>query len=288
MSERFEDIIRKKLNETEPVPGDNFWDKLERELDERHFQGLVQEKLENAQISEPSDRVWAGIESTLHPASGFRFIPFHYLAAAATVLLVLGLSFWFVSKDRLVNPDLSNPSVSEARENHQSPNDTLPKVNEAPRTFAQNPVEEGSPQTKHRVQTIPAKQDLTPHPLDVLPQVANAAPEQTNTDSVTPFALEDLLYAQIPDTLNAPVVLEKGMDAQPIPIQVPEPMAALKEKSGFEIAVNYIFSNIFGLPKASVALDQVKKGERNMWKVNFESRLLSFSGNLTFGKTTDL
>lgn len=287
MSERFEDIIRNKLNETEPVPGDNFWDKLESELDEQHFHALVQEKLENAQTSEPRERVWAGIERTLHPAAGFRFIPFHYLAAAATVLLVLGLSFWFVEKESPVNPDPSNTSVAEARENHQSPKDTLPKANEAPRAFAQIPVEAGSPQTKQRVQTIPAKRDLTPQPLDVLPQVANAAPEQANPDSVTPFALEELLYTQVPDSLNAPVVLEKGMEAQPIPLQVPEPMAAQKEKSGFETAVNYIFSNIFGLPKASVAIDQVKKGERNVWKVNFESRLLSFSGNLPFGKIVE-
>lgn len=287
MSDRFEDIIRNKLNETEPVPGDNFWDKLESELDEQHYQRLVQDKLENAPVVAPGDQVWAGIERTLHPASGFRFIPFHYLAAAATVLLVLGMSFWFVGKDSPVNPDSANTSVAEARENPESPKDTLSNPHEAPRTFAQIQVEEGSPQTTHRIQTVPATRDLTPDPQDVPPQLANATPEQTAPDSVSPFALEELLYAQIPDSVNAQLIPEKSPDIQPIPVSMPEPMAAQNEKSGFETAVNYIFSNIFGLPKASVAIDQVKKGERNVWKVNFESRLLSFSGNLPFGKVVE-
>jgi len=289
MSQKFEDILRQKLDAIDSQPREDLWDSIEQDLSEESFRSQICEKLEDAPINEPSFQVWQNIDSQLHPVRGFRFIHYTIWMAAASVILIAG--FWFfLPKTNSPTPENSTWSTAELPKDTISPKETqqLPK-SETPELpeLAKIKIENHSESFTIQNSVEPTHNELSPVRIPV--DLVQTPPEpfaHTETDSTqNSSVLEELQYANVPDSAISPVT---------IPVIIPEYSPALalegsapKERPGSETALNYFFTKILGLRNATIAIDQQAKGEKNVWKVQFDSRLLSFSGNLPSGKRAE-
>ena len=289
MSHKFEDILRQKLDAIESQPREDLWDSIEQDLSEEKFHSQICEKLDNAQIKEPSFQVWQNIDSQLHPVSGFRFMPYTIWWAAASVILIAG--FWLILQ-KTNSPTLENSTWSTA----ELPKDTIsPKeTQQLPKSETPELPELAEIKIENQSESLPIQNSVEPNhnelsPVRIPVDLVQTSPKpfaHTETDSTqNSSVLEELQYANVPDSAISPVS---------IPALIPEYSPALalegsasKERPGSETALNYFFTKILGLRNATVAIDQQAKGEKNVWKVQFDSRLLSFSGNLPSGKRAE-
>ncbi len=289
MSQRFEDILRQKLDATESQPRQDLWDSIEHDLSEEIFRSQICEKLDNAQSKDPSFQVWQNIDAQLHPVSSFRFMPYTIWWAAAGLILIAG--FWFfLQKTNSPSPENSTWSIAELPKDTISSNEIQQlSKSETPglTELAEIKIENKSEFLTVQNSSEPGSEELSPVRISV--ELVQTPPDQfahTKVDS-TPNSsvLEELQYANVPDS---------GISPFNIPVIIPEKSPALamelstqKERPGSETALNYFFTKILGLPNANVAIEQMAKGEKNVWKVQFNSRLLSFSGNLPSGKRAE-
>jgi hypothetical protein len=289
MSQKFEDILRQKLDATESQPRQDLWDSIEQDLSEEIFRSQICEKLDDAQIKDPSFQVWQNIDAQLHPVSSFRFMPYTIWWAAASLILIAG--FWFfLQKTNSPSPENSTWATTELPKDPISPkvNQQLSK-SETPELpeLAEIKIENKSESLSIQHSAEPGNEALSSVRIPV--ELVKTPPDlfaHTEIDS-TPNSsvLEELQFANVPDSAISPIIN---------PVIIPEyspaiamELSAQKERPGSETALNYFFTKILGLPNANVAIEQMAKGEKNVWKVQFDSRLLSFSGNLPSGKRAE-
>lgn len=281
MKPNFEDIIRNKIESPEVEPRGDLWEALENNLEESDFKSKLIAKLNDAEIDEPSGHVWFTIESSIHKAPPFKFQPYRNWFIAASLLIILGT--WLLMRNDMESGNSISPIVEIAKpkkdNSFKGTNPDAPSLKELVADKVNTPNAIINSQEKNE-STIQSNEDL---------QMEDATIATINSVADTSGAsiLEELQFAHLPDSLLTPVIPNESTPVVS-PVEIAQvPLQKTKERPGSETAVNYILTKVLGLPKANVAIEQVAKGDKNVWKVNFDSRLLSFSGNLPSGKNAE-
>lgn len=281
MKGNFEDIVRNKIESTEGEPAINLWDAIESSLIEGEFKSGIVEKLDAVEIPEPSGRVWSKIEASLHKAPPFSFQPYRNWFIAASLIIAFGT--WLMFRNETAITITNSPIVKIEKPETSIPLDLPKAVDPQGNKFMVEYTQTNSEKMESLANVDSINQPEKVEQVETL-QIAGIS---ANSDSSASEILEELQFAQLPDSLFTSVnASEFSPVIPPVEItQVSNPKT--KERPGSETAVNYLLTRILGLPKANVAIEQVAKGNKNVWKVNFDSRLLSFSGNLPSGKNAE-
>lgn len=283
MKDQFEDIFRNSLENLQDQPDTDLWSKLDRNLDQTDFDSLLKNRIDTMPVAEPAARVWTEIEHALHPVKPVWLRPQFTWLAAASIILALGW-FWFFKTQEVqdipvyADTHINVLPVPPSDKKNPNTNEMIPSGGSV---FTESKTLNRPSETRVKT-TRPEKQEST------IEKSETPAP-------VTEFALEELITGLIPDSIskiidlpeNNPVSEYNFFAENPEAAESePEELAAI-ERPGLETAVNYILKKVLGADGSALSLDRKTKGEKPVWKVIFNSKLISISGTVPAGKNAE-
>jgi len=270
MEYEFNKILKNKLDSGTNAPKDTLWSNIETELNDAEFRQIICQKTDAMPESIPGNSVWENIEKSLGGnARPFWQKPFFTWAAAASFLLV---SIWIGNLITTQSPEMY--LSLETRKSIPVKKELFPEPESQPKIIIPKNYADVNPKVSVPVQ----KQDI------ILPETI-------------PYALNELVTTSLPDSLIYPVIIpnhipeisvaetltyeETNTEIQGLEIPVEN------ESPGMETLINYILKKVFHARRANIALTRTVKEEKKVWRINFDSRLVSVSGSIPYGKTTE-
>jgi len=271
MKDAFEDRLKAILNDDAGAPNEGLWDKIESGLDAERFASGVARQLEGMDVM-PSDKVWAGIDKQLHPGSTFRFSKAYYWSAAAALLCIISIGI-----------AIRQPEEKDAMPYLISMKLPVMQAPEITNTNAHipNPVNEVRPS-----QVI----------VDSALKNIEKLPVRTPSNIELQYALDEVIEMQLPDSLKLQSV-QVYQELYAYQAEPNTPDAAVRveevaiekrsERPGLESAVNYVLKKVVGAKRAHLQIDESVKGKKKVWQVHFDSKLISVSGAVPYGRIAE-
>jgi hypothetical protein len=278
MKKNFEQGLRDKLNEIHTQPESHLWEQIEERLTETDFETIIGQKLDEIQKLEPSSVVWSKIEARLQLEGRFSIPHFRNWAVAASILFVLGLGLmYFLGQKSLQTNNLANRmpilSTDPAMDSVRVENLNVTVIPLPNSTRNNQPI---------RVNKVIAELEQIPVEIANVPEI-----KDTSEIPIRPSILEELHYTQLPDTTFTSPLSQDLIAIQDHNSKVkedPKLLSSSNTRVGLETVLNYVFSKVFRLPEAHIKIEAETKKDETVWKIQFDSRLLTFSGNLPAGK----